>query len=134
MVSLLISYLDVSGFLTLTGHPTPRSLLSSSSKVARYCQEGFKAGVLDNCYDACFTGGNTHSFLTERRLDQMCDRALNDTPRPLCHDACVKGYRSGLDDMSISLYKLMAKASTHLCSLLRRSDIFRTCWATLRIE
>eukprot|EP00904_Undaria_pinnatifida_P000723 jgi/Undpi1/10651/HiC_scaffold_29.g13101.m1 len=80
-------------------------------KVARYCQEGFRAAVDENCYDACLNGGRLQAYLTDRRLDQVCHRALKAAPRPLCHDACVRGYRSGAEDMSLALVKLMSQVA-----------------------
>lgn len=90
------------------------------AQVARYCQEGFRAAVDANCYDACVAGGRLQSFLTDRGLDEKCDRALKETPRPLCHDACVRGYRSGIKGMSVSLVKRMAKVGCHGMSNLNR--------------
>lgn len=78
-------------------------------QVARHCQEGFKAAVDLNCYEACVNGGGSKAFVIERRLDEVCNGALRDTPRPLCHDSCVRGYQSGVADMSARLVKRMAE-------------------------
>lgn len=87
------------------------------AQVARYCQEGFRAAVDMNCYDACLNGGRLQSYLTDRRLDEVCLGALKAAPRPLCHDACVRGYRSGAQDMSTALLKRMAQVRVNAPSL-----------------
>lgn len=97
-----------------------------AAQVARYCQEGFRAAVDTNCYDACLNGGRLQSYLTDRRLDEVCHRALKVAPRPLCHDACVRGYRSGAEDMSIALLKRMAHVST-APQRPRRASSFLVC-------
>lgn len=97
-------------------------------QVARYCQEGFKASLDTNCYDACVNGGRLQSFLTERRLDEVCQHALKEVPRPLCHDACVRGYRAGVEDMSTTLVKRIAEVRTdvmNVCVHFRHKQIGR---------
>lgn len=89
--------------------PLKRSFSVWGVQVVRYCQEGFSAAIDENCYDACVQGGRLQRFLTEKRLDETCQRSLKETPRPLCHDACVQGYRSGVKDVSTALGKRMAK-------------------------
>lgn len=87
-------------------------------QVARHCQEGFKAAVDLNCYDACVNGGGSKAFVIERRLDEVCNGALRDTPRPLCHDSCVRGYHSGVADMSARLVKRMAEVRVYYTMIL----------------
>lgn len=83
-----------------------------NAQVSSKCQSGFKAAVDLNCYDACANGGYLQPFVTDSRLNEACNGALSETPRPLCHDACVRGYRSGVKDMAALLVKRMTEVTS----------------------
>lgn len=89
--------------------PQTNVAAATNAQVSSKCQSGFKAAVDMNCYDACANGGYLQPFVSERRLNEVCNGALKETPRPLCHDACVRGYRSGVKDMTTLLVKRMAE-------------------------
>lgn len=97
-------------------------------QVARHCHQGFNAAIEENCYEACVNDGNIPTFVVEQRLDNTCEHSLKDTPRPLCHDSCVQGYRAGVEGVSSSLTKMMAQVK-HRNSVMWRSKIFAS-WRT----
>lgn len=100
--------------ILLEEYSHPVSLCPSccgSLQVARYCLQGFRAAIDDNCNDACSNGGTIRSFIVDNRLDQTCSHALEDRPRPLCHDSCVQGYRAGVEDTLIALAKIIPQVN-----------------------
>lgn len=79
-----------------------------------------------NCYDACVNGGRLQPFVSENRLNEVCKSSLKETPRPLCHDACVRGYRAGVKNMSTVLTKRMAEVSILVPKSVVLKQIFIT--------
>ncbi|CAM9183927.1 unnamed protein product [Discosporangium mesarthrocarpum] len=79
---------------------------------------GYTAAVGDNCYNTCINDGVIKPYLFEQAMDDFCRRSLKETPRPLCHDACLGGYRAGVEVMALDLAKKITQMGPNVKSRL----------------
>lgn len=78
-------------------------------KVYQKCERAFKRAVADKCGHAC--KDLLGNFNAQEDASHHCKSAKNEVPRPISHEACMKGYTQGTMAVLKFANDLKAKAA-----------------------